>query len=277
MVRALSASGITAWRIPKDLLSRINDPVSTSDAFKPVLKIKLDCGWRDKTDWTIYNGGGGNMAVINAKSYRSNWHIEQAQAQNEMDAMALKSIYVESALESQGIAVANLTQQYYALQAAMAGMPSGVASPIVTGPAAGFASGGSVPGVGNDDRIPAVLTPGEFVVKKDQASKHRGFLNALNAGVVKGFATGTRDIVGAHTGALRFGGYSDTVVPIGDLAASGQSASEALEAVTRSALGLAEGIALASVHKRSPRSNSGLAMLSLVAFLILLTSVLVTP
>lgn len=46
----------------------------------------------------------------------------------------------------------------------------------------GFASGGVVPGVGSRDTVPAMLTPGEFVVTKE-ATKHVGVdrLLALNA------------------------------------------------------------------------------------------------
>ena len=34
-----------------------------------------------------------------------------------------------------------------------------------------FASGGSVPGTGNSDTVPAMLTPGEFVIRKKAVSK----------------------------------------------------------------------------------------------------------
>ncbi len=45
-----------------------------------------------------------------------------------------------------------------------------------------FASGGSVPGFGDTDSVPAVLTPGEFVVKKSVVNKFgTGFLSGLTA------------------------------------------------------------------------------------------------
>ncbi|RPI56440.1 MAG: phage tail tape measure protein [Deltaproteobacteria bacterium] len=48
------------------------------------------------------------------------------------------------------------------------------------------ASGGTVPGTGTGDTVPAMLTPGEFVVKKDSVSKFGvPFLSALNAGLLK--------------------------------------------------------------------------------------------
>ena len=48
--------------------------------------------------------------------------------------------------------------------------------------AQGFAKGGWVPGSGNRDTVPAMLTPGEFVVKKSSASKlGAGTLEAMNS------------------------------------------------------------------------------------------------
>jgi phage-related protein len=45
-----------------------------------------------------------------------------------------------------------------------------------------FATGGPVPGVGSGDTVPAMLTPGEFVVRKQIAKPAMRFLSALNAG-----------------------------------------------------------------------------------------------
>ena len=55
-----------------------------------------------------------------------------------------------------------------------------------------FASGGRVPGSGNEDKIPALLTPGEFVVNKGAAAGNASFLNSLNSGGVKNFALGSK-------------------------------------------------------------------------------------
>ena len=49
------------------------------------------------------------------------------------------------------------------------------------GNARGFASGGMVPGTGNRDTVPAMLTPGEFVIKKSSVAKlGAGNLAAMN-------------------------------------------------------------------------------------------------
>lgn len=44
-----------------------------------------------------------------------------------------------------------------------------------------FAQGGTVPGYGNTDSVPAMLTPGEFVVKPGPAAANRDELEAMNA------------------------------------------------------------------------------------------------
>jgi chromosome segregation ATPase len=49
--------------------------------------------------------------------------------------------------------------------------------------ALGFASGGFVPGLGMTDKIPAMLTPGEFVVRKPVAQRFGAELAALNGNV----------------------------------------------------------------------------------------------
>jgi hypothetical protein len=43
--------------------------------------------------------------------------------------------------------------------------------------------GSTVPGIGMTDKVPALLTPGEFVVRKPVAKKYGGFLNQLNSQV----------------------------------------------------------------------------------------------
>jgi hypothetical protein len=45
----------------------------------------------------------------------------------------------------------------------------------------GLASGGRVGGSGNDDSVPAFLTPGEFVVNRSAAERHFGLLSSINA------------------------------------------------------------------------------------------------
>jgi len=52
----------------------------------------------------------------------------------------------------------------------LAGFGSGIGAALKGGPR-GFNSGGLVPGSGNRDTVPAMLTPGEFVIRKSSVSK----------------------------------------------------------------------------------------------------------
>lgn len=51
----------------------------------------------------------------------------------------------------------------------------------------GFAKGGRVPGSGRGDSVPAMLTPGEFVINQSASRAHAGLLESLNS---NRFATG---------------------------------------------------------------------------------------
>ena len=53
-----------------------------------------------------------------------------------------------------------------------------------------MAKGGKVPGSGNGDTVPALLTPGEFVINKDASQKYAPFLQSINKGAVAQYATG---------------------------------------------------------------------------------------
>ena len=51
-------------------------------------------------------------------------------------------------------------------------------------------SGGGVPGSGNTDTVPAMLTPGEFVINKDATKENLGLLKAINDGKTQGLNKG---------------------------------------------------------------------------------------
>jgi hypothetical protein len=55
-------------------------------------------------------------------------------------------------------------------------------------PALKMAYGSLVPGMGNTDRVPALLTPGEFVIRKSVASAYMPLLEQLNGNIYPGAA-----------------------------------------------------------------------------------------
>lgn len=68
-----------------------------------------------------------------------------------------------------------------------------------------FGTGARVPGIGNSDTVPAMLTPGEFVVRKARATRFAGLLNYLNFGS-ENQVTQLRDYLSSGIQKLNLGG-----------------------------------------------------------------------
>ena len=64
----------------------------------------------------------------------------------------------------------------------------------------GFASGGLVPGTGNYDTVPAMLTPGEFVIKKSSVNS----IGAGNLANINKYAAGGK-VIGSVRGSFGLG------------------------------------------------------------------------
>jgi hypothetical protein len=121
----------------------------------------------------------------------------------------------------QAEAVQLLAQQYgfYARAASAAGVAARGA--MVTVPGGGgkgarptpYARGGTVPGSGTGDTVPALLTPGESVVTRDATQKYGPVIDAMNAGTLPGFALGFNP--------LAFRGRPQTLDNVGKLLAGG--------------------------------------------------------
>lgn len=94
----------------------------------------------------------------------------------------------ESMLLQKG-AVAALTREYqrYAAAAGAAGAAAAIRG---RGVPRRMATGGTVPGSGSGDKIPALLEPGETVVTKKASQRFGPVLAAMNAGTLPGFAKG---------------------------------------------------------------------------------------
>ena len=88
-----------------------------------------------------------------------------------------------------------------------------------------FNKGGSVPGQGNTDTVPAMLTPGEFVLTKEATEKYgTDTLESMNAAAATGKdeTSGTGRLIGSTIGGLTgavVGFFADTPVsPVADIA-----------------------------------------------------------
>lgn len=116
------------------------------------------------------------------------------------------------------LSIGKMIAQALVLRAIMAGLGvigiGGGAEGDISGIITGFAGGGSVPGPDvNSDVVPAMLTPGEFVMRKDAVSLYgRGVMAALNRGlmppaVLRGSAGSIHNVSGhfAEGGEVPFG------------------------------------------------------------------------
>lgn len=143
------------------------------------------------------------MAAIDAAERARNKEVAQAKVAATIDALNyIGGAVAQHTVLGKAAAVANATMSTY--EAAAKALTAGpILGPILAGiiTALGlanvskilgvkeiapmrFAQGDIVPGTGNSDSVPALLTPGEFIVRKEIAEKNYSFLRALNAGLV---------------------------------------------------------------------------------------------
>jgi TP901 family phage tail tape measure protein len=100
----------------------------------------------------------------------------------------------KSAVDALALAYQNAGTQARNLAASSPGLFNTVPGPAgaVAGiPPVKFATGGVVPGTGNGDTVPALLTPGEVVITKQTAKENPELLAALQNGSVIKYAKGT--------------------------------------------------------------------------------------
>ena len=107
-----------------------------------------------------------------------------------------------AAAEALARAYANATSQARALAASSPGLfnaapgVQAVTPPKVPGYADGVVS---VPGTGNGDTVPAMLTPGETVVSKENTQKYGPLLQAIATDSVPGYKKGRYDLAASQT------------------------------------------------------------------------------
>lgn len=126
-----------------------------------------------------------------------------------------KLLLQERAVESLTAAYSRFATVAGIAGGAMAAVPAGGAvagsgqRPALVRPTR-LAFGGTVPGTGNKDTIPALLTPGESVITKQATQQYGPIIDAMNKGRLPGFNKGV-------TGVQYFGNKSQTGGPGGEV------------------------------------------------------------
>ena len=172
---------------------------------------------------------GSNNVLGGGFEYLTNQQIEnlaQSNALHTSHSQLISTFNVEAAsVQALAAAYGNAASQARALAQSSPGLFNTVPGPAgaVAGlPPKKFAQGGVVPGTGNKDTVPALLTPGEVVITKDTAKKNPELVAALQNGSVNRYHKGTGEfhehphpkkpkytIVEPHTGRVA-GGEQDT-------------------------------------------------------------------
>lgn len=168
-------------------LSLASALIDIADGMKPLLPLLATLGGLKLGAAGLAFGKGffghfAGMSAPAAAAATTGVDTQQAQTQKRVQSLTSNT----QALEKNSLELRSLATTMQTMLKARYNLPfpRGAASPLRR------AGGGFVPGKGNRDTVPALLTPGEFVIKKSAAeSLGAGALQSLNA---KKFATGGR-------------------------------------------------------------------------------------
>ncbi len=145
---------------------------------------------------------GSNNVLGGGFEYLTNQQIEnlaQSNALHTSHQQLISTFNVEAAsVQALAAAYGNAASQARALAQSSPGLFNTVPGPAgaVSGlPPKKFAQGGVVPGTGNKDTVPALLTPGEVVITKKTVKENPELVAALQNGSVKKYNDGTGRIV----------------------------------------------------------------------------------
>jgi hypothetical protein len=141
---------------------------------------------------------GSNNVLGGGFDYLTNQQIENLAETNALHtshSQLISTFNVEStSVNALAAAYGNAASQARALASSSPGLFNSVPGPAgaVAGlPPKKFATGGVVPGTGNSDTVPAMLTPGEVVLTKQTVKQNPELVTALQNGSVKKYAGGT--------------------------------------------------------------------------------------
>ncbi len=138
----------------------------------------------------------GAMGIVNLGRAVAGIPTKQFDLLNDEQIIALKTTdLLTASYQRQDQTLSRLTSTMGAYIAALRNQAATNPGQFVPGSKAKpvkRANGGSIPGTGNTDSVPALLMPGEFVVNKEATQKYGPVLNAMNEGNIKGFAKGSR-------------------------------------------------------------------------------------
>ena len=141
---------------------------------------------------------GSNNVLGGGFDYLTNQQIEnvaQANALHTSHSQLISTFNVEAAsVQALAAAYGTAASQARALAQSSPGLFNTVPGPAgaVAGlPPTKFATGGVVPGTGNKDTVPALLTPGEVVITKKTVKENPELVAALQNGSVKRYHEGT--------------------------------------------------------------------------------------
>ena len=139
-----------------------------------------------------FKGLGGQSQVLTEQI----GYMNTEQLENAAIAASLNQVHSNliQTFTSEAGAVRNLAAAYSQGIAAQSAFMGGSVSGKTK--AKKFAAGGLVPGKGNKDTVPAMLTPGEFVLTKDVVQRYPGLIAGMVSGNVQGYARG--GLVQAH-------------------------------------------------------------------------------
>ena len=140
---------------------------------------------------------GSNNVLGGGFDYLTNQQIEnlaQSNALHTSHSQLISTFNVEAAsVQALAAAYATAASQARALAQSSPGLFNTVPGPAgaVAGLPKKFATGGVVPGTGNKDTVPAMLTPGEVVLSKDMVKNNPELIAGIMNGSVKKYSQST--------------------------------------------------------------------------------------